>query len=379
MNRLKHLPRPTPPRAVHLPGEPLDGRLYVAPAGILAGAAAEAAVAAGAAWPLAGGPLLFSAVTVLLRDGGGVVEATAPLPEVLDWSAAEGEAVAAHVSRLVHRIGAKRPAFAGLDLGRPLVMGIVNTTPDSFSDGGDFLDAGTAVAHGVALLEAGADLLDVGGESTRPGAAPVEPDEEMRRVLPVIRALAGRGATVSVDTRHARTMAAAVEAGAAIVNDITALADAEALRVVARLRVPVVLMHMQGEPRSMQADPAYDFAPLDVYDELAARVAACEAAGLECAQVCVDPGIGFGKTLEHNMQVMARLGLYHGLGCPVLLGASRKSFIARICGDVPAKARLPGSLAAALAGAGQGAQLVRVHDVAETVQALKVWRAIRGG
>ncbi len=219
----------------------------------------------------------------------------------------------------------------------------------------------------------------MGGESTRPGAAPVAPDEEMHRVLPVVRALAERGAVVSVDTRHARTMGAALDAGAAIINDITAVADAEALRIAVERQAPVILMHMQGEPRSMQKDPVYDFAALDVFDWLAGRVAACEAAGLDRSRICVDPGIGFGKTLQHNAQILARLGLYHGLGCPVLLGASRKTFIARICGDMPPKQRVAGSLAAALAGADQGMQFIRVHDVAETVQALKVWHAIRFG
>lgn len=380
MNRLPRSASPALPRGFAGPDDDLSRRLYLVPIGIAAGAAAEAAVASGNAWPLAGGPLLFTGLSVVLRDGEQVVEAAAPLAEVLEWSVQQGPAVANHVARLIHRIGAARPEFAGLGLDRPQVMGIVNTTPDSFSDGGNFLDPGAAISHGLALLEAGADLLDIGGESTRPGAAPVEPDEERRRVLPVIRALAERGAVVSVDTRHAPTMAAAVEAGATIVNDVTALAgDPAAIATVAAAGVSAVLMHMQGEPGSMQASPAYDFAPLDVYDALAERVAACEAVGIRRAKICVDPGIGFGKTLEHNLQLLARLALFHGLGCPILLGVSRKSFIATICGDVPARQRLPGALAAAVAGLDQGIQIVRVHDVAETVQALKVWRAIRGG
>lgn len=373
---LRHVARPTLPRRLALDGD-LSRRLYLAPAGIAAGKAAEAAVAAGTAWPLAGGPLMFTQATILLRDADTVVETTAPLAEVIAWSEAEGEAVADHVGRLIHRIGARRTAFAGLDLDRPLVMGIVNTTPDSFSDGGDFFSAEAAVAHGLALLEAGADILDVGGESTRPGSAPVEADEEMRRVLPVIQALAQRGAVVSVDTRHAATMAAALEAGVRIINDVTALGDVAAMRAVAASDAPVVLMHMQGEPRSMQAAPDYAFAPLDVYDFLADRIAACEAAGIARTRICTDVGIGFGKTLDHNLAILARLGLYHGLGCPMLLGVSRKSFVAKICGDIPARQRLPGSLATALAGLDHGTQILRVHDVAETVQATAVWRAIR--
>lgn len=378
LSPLRHVASPTLPRGFAYPGEDLARRLYVAPTGITAGAAAGAAIAAGTAWPLAGGPLMFTQLNVLLRDGDRVIEATAPLAAVIDWAEAEGEPVVSHVSRLIHRIGTKRPDFAGLSLDRPRIMGIVNTTPDSFSDGGEFFSAEAAIAHGIALLEAGADILDVGGESTRPGSAPVAPDEEIRRVLPVVRALAERGAVVSVDTRHAQIMAAALDAGARIINDITALAAPGALQMLAQRQAPVVLMHMQGEPRSMQAAPAYAFAPLDVYDHLAERMAACEAAGMPRSLVCVDPGIGFGKKLDHNLSILARLGLYHGLGCPVLLGVSRKSFITHICGEIPAKQRLPGSLATAQAGLDQWMQILRVHDVAETVQALAVWRAIRG-
>lgn len=370
-------PLPTlPKRLFFADADAAARRVYLMPAGIAWGAAAEAAVAAGSAWPLAGGPPVFTAAAVLVRSDDAVLEAIAPLPEVIAWSEAEGEPLAGHIARLIHRIGAARPAFAGLDVDRPLVMGVVNATPDSFSDGGDFFRAEDAIGHGIALLEAGAEILDVGGESTRPGAAPVSPDEEMRRVLPIVRALAERGAAVSIDTRHAATMTAALQAGARIVNDITALTgDPAALRLVAERRVPVVLMHMRGEPRTMQAAPDYDCAPLDVYDFLAERVGACRAAGI--AQICVDPGIGFGKSLDHNLQILARLALLHGLSCPVLLGVSRKSFIEKVLPGTPPKQRLPGSLAAALSGLDHGARILRVHDVAETVQAVAVWRAVR--
>lgn len=376
MNRLRVVAAPALPQGVAGPDDDLAGRLYIQPTGIVAGPAAEAAVAAGNGWPLAGGPLVFTACMVLLRDRDRVVETLAPFAEVLDWSTAEGGAVAEHVAGLIHRIGARRAGFAGLPDDRPLVMGVVNVTPDSFSDGGAFLDPSAAVAHGAALLAAGADILDIGGESTRPGAAPVSPGEEMARVLPVIRELAQRGAVVSVDTRHAPTMAAAVAAGARIVNDVSALGGPDALPVAASSGLSVILMHMQGEPRSMQADPVYDFAPLDVYEHLAARIAACVEAGIAAERLCVDPGIGFGKNLEHNTQVLARLTLLHGLGCPVLLGASRKSFIAGLSGGTPVGERLPGSLAAALAGLRQGVRILRVHDVVETVQAVRVWQAI---
>ena len=264
-----------------------------------------------------------------------------------------------------------------MTLDRPRVMAVINVTPDSFSDGGDRLDSGRAIEDGLAMIAAGADLLDVGGESTRPGAEPVPLEEELRRVVPVVRGLASQGAVVSVDTRRAPVMAEALDAGAALVNDVTALAgDPESLPLVARAGVPAVLMHMQGEPGTMQTDPRYDDAALDIFEFLDARLAACEAHGIPRERLAIDPGIGFGKTLDHNIELLDQLALYHGLGCPLVLGVSRKSFIGRLSGGPAPKERMPGSLAAALAGVDRGAQIVRVHDVAETVQALEVWRAI---
>jgi len=358
--------------------EGLERRLYVAPASVLSSTSGAAAVTAGQGWSLAGGPLSFSLCSVLLRDGDAVREAVAPFGDVLDWSEAEGEAVARHVGGLLRRLGAPRPDFAGLPMDRPHIMGIVNVTPDSFSDGGQFFDPRHAIIHGERLLEAGATILDIGGESTRPGSQEVDPDEEIHRVVPVIRALAEKGVVVSVDTRHASVMAAAVEAGAAIINDISALEGPGALAVAAKSGATVVVMHMQGDPQSMQQDPVYDCAPLDVYDYLAARMAACIEAGIPKEKLCVDPGVGFGKTVEHNLQVMARLSLYHGYGVPVLLGVSRKSFIGKLSKGEPAPQRVPGSLAAAFAGFDAGMQITRVHDVAETAQALAVWRGVRG-
>jgi dihydropteroate synthase len=356
----------------------LDACLYIGPAGIVSGRTATAAIAAGQARSLTGGPLAFSSCSVLVRDGELLRETAAPFGDVLAWSAAEGPLVADHVDALLAHLGKARPAFAGLSLDRPRVMGIVNVTPDSFSDGGRFYDTEAAIAQGMRLHEAGADILDVGGESTRPGAERVGADEEMRRTLPVVRALADRGAVVSIDTRHAAVMGAAVECGAAIINDVTALeGDPQSLSVVAKSGAAVVLMHMQGEPQAMQHDPRYAFAPLDIYDYLGRRLAACRTAGIPDERLCIDPGIGFGKTVEHNLQILARLGLYHGLGVPLLLGVSRKSFIGKLSRGEPAGDRLAGSLTAALLGLGQGAQILRVHDVAETVQAVAVWQGIK--
>ena len=350
--------------------------VYLRPAGVLSGAAARAAIAAGAARRLAGGRLAFSACEVLLRDGETVSACVAPLADVSDWAATLDGPPASRVAGLLERLGAPRAAFAGLALDTPRIMGVINVTPDSFSDGGDFADAGTAIAEGHAMLAAGADIVDVGGESTRPGSDPVSPDQERGRVLPVIEALAAAGATVSIDSRRATVMRAALAAGAAVINDVSALsADPESLAAAAA-GAPVVLMHMLGEPKTMQRDPVYVDAPLDIYDTLEARIAACEAAGIPRQRIAVDPGIGFGKTLDHNLAILRDIGVFHGLGCALLLGVSRKSFITRIAGTAAPKERLPGSLAAALAGLDRGVQIVRVHDVAETAQALAVWRAI---
>lgn len=314
---------------------------------------------------------------VLLRLGPAQVTSTVVAREVLmDWARAEGESVFAQVKRRLLAVEQGRPRWAGLPGDRPAVMGILNATPDSFSDGGRHFGPEDAVASGVAMLEAGAEILDVGGESTRPGAEPVTVEEELRRVLPVVRDLANRGARVSIDTRHAAVMEEAVKAGAAIINDVTALeGDPDSLTVAARLGVPVVLMHMQGQPQTMQRDPAYTCAPLDVFDYLEGRVQACLAAGLERADICVDPGLGFGKTVAHNAAILARMGLYQGLACPVMLGISRKTFLGKVSRDEPPAQRLAGSLSAAVIAAGQGAQVIRVHDVPETAQALAVWRA----
>jgi len=274
--------------------------------------------------------------------------------------------------------------FAGLTLDRPLIMGIVNATPDSFSDGGEAFTFEDAVARGIKMLEDGADIIDVGGESTRPGAAPVSRDDEIARTVPVIARLVREGASVSIDTRHAEVMRAALDAGACIINDVSALTGRGALDVAARSDAAVVLMHMQGEPGTMQADPTYDDAPREVLAYLKSRVQACETAGITRARIAVDPGIGFGKTVDHNLQILQRLDLYQDLGLPVLLGVSRKSFIGTVANEPDAQRRVPGSIAAALwgvaqgGGVGQGVKILRVHDVAETVQALAVWRAIAG-
>ena len=269
-------------------------------------------------------------------------------------------------------------SFAGFALTRPLLMGIVNVTPDSFSDGGDFARVEDAIAHGRRLVQEGADIVDIGGESTRPGSAPTAVAEELARVEPVVAALASAGACVSIDTRRAPVMRAAIAAGARIVNDVTALtADAESLAVVAKSGASVVLMHMQGDPATMQQAPQYRDAPAEIADYLRGRVAACRAAGMPDERIAIDPGIGFGKTVEHNVQILARLDRFTDVGVAVLVGLSRKGFIGKLSRGESPKAREPGSIAGAIAAAEGGADILRVHDVAATRQALAVWQAIR--
>jgi dihydropteroate synthase len=257
-------------------------------------------------------------------------------------------------------------------------MGIVNVTPDSFSDGGLYLDPEAAIAHGRALMDEGADILDVGGESTRPGAAEVPAAEEIERVAPVIGVLAAAGARVSVDTSKAQVAAAAIDAGAGIVNDVTALGDPEMAALCADRDVGLVLMHMQGTPRTMQENPTYDDVVDDVRAFLADRVERAVAAGVDEERIWVDPGIGFGKTVEHNLELLRRLGELSELGRPILLGTSRKSFLGKITGAEVGE-RLGGSVASALLGVQAGANALRVHDVAATRMALAVLKAVEGG
>jgi len=334
---------------------------WLEPLALLNGPAAFAAMRDGLALPLQGGPFAFS----LVREPAGSI---IPPPE--DHPALE-------------RLTRPLQPFAAITRhrARPLVMGIINCTPDSFSGDGLGAAHAAAIAHGHAMLEAGADILDIGGESTRPDAAPVTPAEEQARILPVIRALA-TSAPVSVDTRHARTMAAALEAGAEIVNDVSALRhDGDALRLVAQARCPVILMHMRDlDPRRMQQDIRYEDAALEVARFLEARVATLEAMGIPRGRIAVDPGIGFGKRIEDNLTLIARLPLLANLGCTILVGASRKAFIGRISGVAEGgAARVAGSLGAALAAAAAGAHILRVHDVPQTVQALKVIEAVAAG
>lgn len=324
---------------------------------------------------LAGGLNWFSAVEVIAETGTRLV----PVASI----AAELETLPQQARTAWQRLTTPRPPLTlgarVIRFDQPQVVDIVNVTPDSFSDAGRLADPALAVQAGHAMAAAGAALIDVGGESTRPGARQVWEGDETARILPVIQPLAAAGTAVSIDTRKATVMEAALAAGAALVNDVSALTwDDRAAEVVAAAGCAVVLMHHQGDPETMQDNPRYDRPVLlEIYDWLEARIDAAVAAGIARERIVIDPGFGFGKTVQHNLQLMNGLALLHGLGCPIMLGASRKRTIGALSAEAPADQRLPGSLAFALKAAEQGVQLLRVHDVPETVQALRIWRGLR--
>ena len=350
-----------------------EAKLYLRSIGFLYGPAAEAAVADRLALPLAGGPIAFTAAVLIEgtpRNSNRRLLASRTLAESRD----------AELKALLKRVTAPRPPFAGLGLERPVLMGIVNVTPDSFSDGGLYDTTEEAIARAAELTAAGADIVDIGGESTRPGSDTVNEAEEAARILPVIGGLAGLKAVISIDTRKASVARAAARDGAQILNDVSALTyDPASLAVAVEEGLSLVLMHAQGEPKTMQDNPRYDDVVLEVFDYLQARIEAAEAAGIDRARIAADPGLGFGKTLAHNLALLANLSLYHGLGTPLLVGASRKRFIGGLGQEKDPHAREPGSHAAAIAAAAQGAQILRVHDVAGARQALGVWRAATFG
>lgn len=338
---------------------------------------------AGEIWgglPLAGTRLAFTAVEAIERAGAaaGSTRRVVGLGELFDRDWGRNTLSA---SDLLECMRSGRPRLAGLALDRPRIMGIVNVTPDSFSDGGRLADAEAGIAHGLQLAEEGADILDIGGESTRPGSDAVPLEEELARVIPVVEGLRARtDVRISVDTRKAEVMRRAADAGADIINDVSALSfDPESPAAAAETGLPVILMHAQGDPKTMQDAPRYNDVLLDVFDYLERRIAVLERGGLPRQRLLADPGIGFGKTLAHNLTLMAGLSLFHGLGVPLLLGASRKRFIGALTRvEAPAN-RVHGSVAAALAAVAQGAHIVRVHDVKATREALTIWEAATSG
>ncbi|WP_306115233.1 MULTISPECIES: dihydropteroate synthase [unclassified Roseovarius] len=313
---------------------------------------------------LAGGWTWFDMAEEITRDGTSRLIHASNLPD-----------------KTLGRLTAPRAPICGLSFETPRLMGILNVTPDSFSDGGRHNAPDAAIAHTNAMIAGGADMIDVGGESTRPGAEPVPVADEIARTAPVIAAIRGQSdVPISIDTRKTPVACAAHEAGANLVNDVAGFTFDDTLApYCAENALPVCVMHAQGRPETMQNDPRYDHPALDIYDWLSERVDALVAAGIARDQIIIDPGIGFGKTRAHNLVLLQNLSLFHGLGCPILLGASRKRFIGDLSGVNEASERVPGSLAVAIAGVAQGIQMLRIHDVAETAAALKLWQAATGG
>src|SRR5437868_6272822 len=325
---------------------------------------------------LAGGMNWFAAIELIRVEGNRRVSAELVPVDAIDQRLDDdmaGQWQALIAPRPPLQLGERT-----IRLDQPQVMGIINATPDSFSDGGQFADSVAAAEAGARMAAEGAAIIDVGGESTRPGARSIWEGDEIERVVPVIRQLAAAGTAVSVDTRKADVMTAAVEAGARMINDVSALTyDSRSADVAASLEVPVVLMHHKGAPEVMQEDPRYDDVLVEVYLWLEERIAAVVEAGVAREQILIDPGFGFGKKVAHNLELMNGLALLHSLGCPLVVGASRKRTIGALSGEAPADKRLGGSIAFAIKAVEQGAQIVRVHDVFETVQALKIWRGLR--
>ncbi len=334
---------------------------------------------------LGGSALRFTAVQVVIRrDGIRIFDQTLSYNQMDAFrDSVEGE-IAAALDTALERLSRPRPPLTlpnretPLAFTRPLVMGVLNVTPDSFSDGGDFVDVDKAVQHARAMRAAGADIIDIGGESTRPGAKPLWEGDEAERILPVITALKDDDIPISIDSRHSTVMEIALNAGAAIINDVSALSyDGLSMSVATKSNAPVILMHAKGTPQNMQDNPSYSDVLFDIYDYLGARIQVCEEAGIDRSRLIVDPGIGFGKgVLQDNLTLINGIALLHTLGVPVMFGASRKRFIGAITGAENAKDRMPGSLTAAINAVSHGVQIVRVHDVAETVQAVRLQQAL---
>jgi dihydropteroate synthase len=325
---------------------------------------------------LAGGLNWFASVELLKIDGNKRV--STELLSVEQLEAQIDEELLGEWKRLTSSHPPLQLGNRTVRLDQPQVMGILNVTPDSFSDGGKFAEGPVAAAEGARMSEAGAAIIDVGGESTRPGAKPVWEGDEIARIEPVIRQLASGGAAVSVDSPQTHVITAALAAGARMVNDVSALTyDRRSAEVVASAGVPVVLMHHQGKPETMQQDPRYDDVVVEVYLWLEERIAEAGEAGITREKILIDIGFGFGKTVAHNLELMNNLALFHSLGCPLVVGASRKRTIGALSNEAYPDERLGGSIAFALKAVEQGAQILRVHDVPETVQALRVWRGLR--
>ncbi|WP_127077025.1 dihydropteroate synthase [Rhodomicrobium lacus] len=347
--------------------------LYLEPTGFLYGEVARQAIAAGEALPLAGSPRIAFSAARLQEGGAGRIR------NFFLRAAALSQLNEPRAKDLLARLTAPRSDIAGVPMDGPRIMGILNVTPDSFSDGGQHFGTDAALAHAADLVRQGADFIDVGGESTRPGSDPVDVEEEVRRILPVLEGLTAWQTPVSVDTRRPDVMRVAAGARLDLINDVAALTFAsDSLSTAAELGRPVVLMHAQGDPKTMQDAPTYSDVVLEVFDWLEARIEAAVAAGIDRAKIVVDPGIGFGKTLDHNAALLRSIALFHGLGVPLLVGTSRKRSLRRVAAVELSADIDAASFAAALDAASRGVQILRMHNVGATAQALAIWRWLNG-
>ncbi len=348
---------------------------YFVPYGWISGDLGRLLEKEGRALRIAGGWAYATRVRILFRDDALHLDLTVDCVE--DWLLSlEGGGESVSRDRWRALTTQRRP-LTGFDWLKPVIMGILNVTPDSFSDGGDFFDPQAALNHAHAMREMGADIIDIGGESSRPGAVPVSIEEEVSRVAQPIGAISPH-ALVSIDTRHGETARVAVNNGAAWINDIMAGRESEMIPIMAECATPVVLMHCLGQPKVMQVNPSYDNALLDIFDFLENRINVAVAGGVNRNNIVVDPGIGFGKSLDHNLTLIKNVSIFHGLGCPILFGASRKRIIDMICQEMTPKKRVPGSLFLVAEAIKQGCQIVRVHDVAETHQVVQMYNFFNG-
>jgi len=356
---------------------------YIRPIGFINGTIAQSMSENGLAVLLAGGPTAFLYVELIFREESGLFgKHIYAIKDLKNKNSNLSDINLSLVFDFLDNISQAKKLCLGPKLNtftdNPIVMGVVNVTPDSFSDSDFSYNLDSAISHAFELYSSGADIIDVGGESTRPGATPVSDEEEIKRVLPVVDKLVHAGIPVSIDTRKSIVMTKAIAAGVSLVNDVSAFTyDPKSLGVVANSKVGIILMHMQGVPETMQTAPKYDNGVLvDIFDYLSSRITACKQIGINHDRICVDPGIGFGKTSLQNIELISNLSIFHGLGCSLGIGLSRKSFIQSVVGEVSPKERIGGSLASMLKAIDQGVNLVRVHDVKETVQAVSVWKKL---
>lgn len=355
-----------------------EQKFYLQPQGFLRGCSASSA----GFKRLNGGDLYFSAVRIIERVGKEVTSVLLYSNGIDNFLKSKNNTERNFIETLLENMTSECAPLTlegghVLEWDVPIIQGVLNVTPDSFSDGGSFDSVEAAITQAEHMIEAGADIIDIGGESTKPGAISVSVDQELSRVIPVIEKLSSEDVMISIDSRNADIMSSALKAGAQIINDVSALThDPRALEVVLKSSAPVILMHAQGTPQNMQNNPSYDNAVLDIYDYLESRVHTCIKAGIAKNRLIIDPGIGFGKTLDHNLEILSNISIFHGLGVPLLIGVSRKRFIGELSGEDIPKQRVPGSITAAMSAIEQGVQIIRVHDVSETKQGMAVFNAI---